>query len=82
VGAVMADQPTPNPVVVEAIHDFALMYPISSWGLAHGEAAENLAGRWADIAGRMVTEYLEANGLKIVAKKSAEVPRQDKEKTR
>lgn len=38
----------------EAIAHWALMYPISSWGLAEGDAAERLAERWGRVAVKSV----------------------------
>ncbi len=38
------------------------MYPIPAWSLAEGEGAERLAGNWARVAARMVTEALSGFG--------------------
>jgi hypothetical protein len=44
--------------VTAALRNWALMYPIPAWGLAHGDQAERLAGNWARVASGMVLEAL------------------------
>jgi hypothetical protein len=41
---------------VEAAKNWALMYPIPAWSLAHGAGAEKLASNWAEAIGRQVID--------------------------